>query len=127
VARDLLARQAAAPREQIVSVAGQEIVGLPQHDLQPVALELHVADHLRLKQAHRVARRRIAEARQELVGDGGAADRARSFEHRDLEALLRQIVGAGQAIVARADDDRVVCNWSTPTSLRGRNAAAAIQ
>ena len=40
VPRDFLARQAVAAGEQIIAVAGQEIVGLAQHDLQPVPLEL---------------------------------------------------------------------------------------
>ena len=40
VARDFLARQPAAARQQIIAVAGQEIVGLAQHDLEAVPLEL---------------------------------------------------------------------------------------
>ena len=50
--------------------------------------ELHVTDDLRAEQAHRVARGRIAEAGQEFIGDGGAADVPRGLEHRHLQALL---------------------------------------
>ena len=108
VPSDLLARQAAAAGQQIVAVAGQEIVGLAQHDLQAMPLELHVVDDLGLEQADGVACRRIAEARQEFVGHRRAADSIGGLEHGDLEALLRQIISAGQAVVTGADNDRVV-------------------
>jgi hypothetical protein len=108
VAGDFLARQAAATRQQIVAIAGQEIVGLPEDDLQPMPLQLHVADHLRLKQADGVTRCRISETGQEFISDRGAANGSGRFEHGDLEAPLRQIISAGQAVVAGADDDRVV-------------------
>ena len=101
---DFLARQAVAARQQIFAVAGQEIVALAQHDLQPVPFELEVADDLRVEQADRVAGRRIAEAGQEFVGHRGAADRVGRFEHGDLHALGRKVESAGQAVVARADD-----------------------
>ena len=107
VTRDLLARQAAAARQQIVAVAGQEIVGLAQHDLEPVPLELEVADDLGLEQADGVARRRVAETGQELVGDRGPADIAAASRIATL-APSGEIISAGQAVVAGADDDRVV-------------------
>ena len=61
-----------------------------------------------MEQADGVARRGIAEAGQELVGDGCAADLFRRFEHGDLQALPGEIVSAGEAVVARTDDDGVV-------------------
>ena len=38
MARDLLARQSAPSREQVIAVTWKEIIGLAQHDLQPVPL-----------------------------------------------------------------------------------------
>src|SRR5688572_14168035 len=71
-------------------------------------LQCHVADDLRVEQANRVTGRAVAEARQEFVGDGGAADIGRSLQDRHLHSLAGQIEGAGQAVMARSDDDRVV-------------------
>ena len=65
-------------------------------------------DDLGIEQADGVARRAVAVAGQELLGDGGAADIGRRLQDGDLEALLGQIISAGQAVVAGADDDRVV-------------------
>jgi len=73
-----------------------------------VPFQIHVADHLGIEQADGVAGNAVAVSGQELVGDGGAADIPGRFENRDLEALLRQIISAGQAVVAGTNDDRVV-------------------
>ena len=63
-----------------------------------------VANDLRVEQADGVARRRIAEARQEIVRHRGSADGVGRFEHGDLHTLGRKVEGAGQAIVARANN-----------------------
>ena len=107
VAHNLAARQPAAAREQIVAVAGEEIVGLSKHDLQAMALELEVADDLGVEQADRVARRAVSKAGKEFVGHGRAPDIAASLQDRDLHPLLRQIISASQAVVARPDHDRI--------------------
>ena len=95
------------PGQQIFAVAGKEVVRLAQNDLQAVPLELQVADDLRVEQADRVAGRRIAEARQEFVGDCRAADRLGRFQDGDLQALRCEIISAGQAVMACADHDNV--------------------
>src|SRR6187551_452237 len=105
---DVLARKATSPRHEIIAVPGQEIVALAEHDLQAVPLQFHVADDLGLQQADGVARRRIPEARQELVGNRCAADFVRRFQYGDLHPLAGQVEGAGEAIVAGADDDRIL-------------------
>ncbi len=105
---DLLAGEAAPACEQIIAVARKEIVGLAQHDLQAVPFELHVADDLRLEQADGIARGRVAVAGKEFIRDRCAADRAGRLEHGDLHALPRQIISAGQAVVAGANDDCIV-------------------
>ena len=105
---DFLAGQTAAAREQIIAVTREEIIGLAQHDLQPVPLQLHLADDFGLQQADRVARRGIAEARQELVSHRRSADVLGGLQDGDLHALLGEIICAGQAVVAGANDDCVV-------------------
>jgi hypothetical protein len=112
VSHDLAARQPAASGQQIIAVAGQEIVGLSEHDLEAMPFELEVPDHLRIEQADRVAGRRVPEARQEFVGHRGAADIARRFQDGDPHALLRQIISASQAIVTRANHDRIEIHHS---------------
>jgi hypothetical protein len=63
----------------------REVEHRPLDDPEAVFGEPQVADHLGVQQAHRVARERVAEARVELLGDGGAADHVAAFEQRDLE------------------------------------------
>ena len=58
------------------------------------------------------------EAREELLGDRGASEDVPLFEHERLEAGAREIRRAHQAVVAAADDDRVVAlGQRAPPSL----------
>ena len=66
------------------------------------------ADHLRMQQADRVARGRVAKAGKEFFGDGGAADHAAPFEYAHLEASCREIARADETVVAATDDYGVV-------------------
>ena len=52
----------------------------------------------------------------ELLGDRGAADEMAPLEDQGLQAGLREIGAVDEAVVAAADDDRVV----GPVRLRGR-------
>ena len=71
-------------------------------------LELHIPDDLGLQEAYRVARGGVTESRQEFVGDGSTSYRIGCFQNGDLEALPGEVIGAGQAVVTRTDDNRVV-------------------
>ena len=44
----------------------------------------------------------------QLLGDRGAADEAAALEHQHVEPRLGEVRRVGQAVVASADDDRVV-------------------
>src|SRR5579884_744196 len=92
---NLLPRETATTGEQIIAIAGKKVVGLAEDDLQPVPLQLHVTDDLGLEQAHRVARSGIAEARQKFVSNRRASDATGGFDHRDVQALLREVIGTG--------------------------------
>ena len=116
VADDLGPGQAIAAAEQVIAVAGQEIVLLAKDDLQAVAGKVEIADDLGVEQGDGVGGGAVAEARQELVRDRSAADVRLRFQDQDLEPLLREIVAADEAVVARANDDCVVgqCRSLTP-------------
>jgi hypothetical protein len=86
----------------------QKIRHWPLEYLQTVLVQFEIADHLRMQQAHRVARSRIAEAGKKFLGHGGAADYAAPLEHAHFEPRCSEIARADQAIVAATDDNGVV-------------------
>ena len=90
------------------SGSGRKLAHRPLDDAQAVLGEPQVADDLRMQQADRVTRGRIAEARMEFLGDGGAAEDAATLEHRHRESGRGEVAGADQAVVAAADDDGIV-------------------
>ncbi len=106
--RDFGLRAACAGRKVAPVRQRQEVVELAHDDPEAVRLEIEIADHFGLQQRNRVRRDRVAKARMELLGDRRAADDAAAFEHEHLEAGLREVRGADKAVVAGADQDRVV-------------------
>ena len=76
--------------------------------LQPVLVEPQVGDDLRVEQADGVGGDRVAEARVELLGDRRAADDAAALDHLHLQPGHAEIGGAGQPVVAGADDHDIV-------------------
>ena len=109
-ARDLALRrrQPAADLEMPPSGSGRKLANGRSTIRKPVLGEPQIADHLRVQQAHGVARGRVAKAGMEFLGHRGAADDAAPLEHAHLQARRREIARAGEAVVARADDDGVV-------------------
>ena len=79
-----------------------------RQDVQAVPRQLEVADDLGPEQRDDVAEDREAEAREELLGHRGAAQDVALLEDEGLHAGAGEIGGADQAVVAAADDDRVV-------------------
>jgi hypothetical protein len=76
-----------------------------------VLRQAQIADHFRVQQAHGVARRRVAETGVEFLGDGGASQDGPAFEYGHFQAFFREVAGAGEAVVAAADDDRIEAAW----------------
>ena len=78
----------------------------------------------RMQQAHRAAERGELEAGHRLLGDRGAAEHLAAFEHQRTQPGAREIGAAGQAVVAAADDDRVVTfgqanpRWHAPDGMQ---------
>ena len=60
------------------------------------------------EQAHDVAEDREAEAREDLLGDGGAAEDVALLEDEGLHPGAGEVGRADEAVVAATDDDRVV-------------------
>ena len=83
------------------------------HD-EPVRGEVQVARDLRVEQADRVARRRVAEARVELLGDRGAAHDGPALDDAHRKPGGGQVRGADEPVVAAAEDDRVEPRRVTP-------------
>ena len=90
-------------------------VDVVRDDLQPVARQVEEAENLRPQQRADVGAGRIGEAGILLFRHGGAADLLAPLQHQHLQlvlavllAALGEIGRAGQAVVAAADDDRVI-------------------
>ena len=93
------------------SPRGRERDGLEAlraRQLEAVRGELELARDARIEQVQEVRAGRDAEARRELARDGGAADLGRGLEHEHFATGAREIGGAGEAVVAGADDDDAI-------------------
>ena len=132
---DFPARLVRVPgEEQVVALQQADGAGGPLDDLEAVAVQFQVADDFRVQQAHRVGVDGIPEARVEFLGDRGATDHRAAFEYLDAQARAGQVAGAGEPVVARADDDCImVCQCSMPppgerpARCPGRRFAGAMQ
>ena len=103
---------AALAGEQIAAVGrGQKILGAALDDAQAMLVQLQVGDNLRIEQAHRVGRHRIAKAGVEFFRHRGAADHLAALDDLHAQSGHRKIGRAGEAVMPRADDDNVsVCH-----------------
>ena len=61
-----------------------------------------------MQEAHQIGEDRGAKAWRDLLGDGRSADDVPPFQDQHLQAGAREIIGADQPVMSRADDDRVV-------------------
>ena len=114
IARAELARSragtapASAPSSRLrPSGSGVNDDGFRGRIVEPVFLELQLANDLRQKQADDVRRGRHFVAGPQLFGRRAAAQHMPPLEHAHLLPGPRQIRGAHQPVVPAADDDRV--------------------
>ena len=63
----------------------------------------------------------------EFLGDRGAAQHAAALEHAHLEAGAGEVRGAGEAVVAAADDDGVEARASRCHGVRSADAQTRIR
>ncbi len=94
--------------ERTVVGQGQEIREGALEDFQSVLGQAQVADHLGVKQAHRVGGRGIAKSGSEFLGYRRAAHHGAPLEYAHLEPRAGEVAGAHEAVVAAADDDDIV-------------------
>ena len=83
---------------------------------RPWLVSAELAGDGRPQPADRVGERRDADAGRQLLGDGRAADPVAGLEDEHAEAAGCEVGGRGQAVVAGADDDRVVAGGRSPSS-----------
>jgi len=79
-----------------------------RQDREAVAGQLELADDLRAQERDDVGGDAEPEPRHDLLGDGSASEDVPALEHDDAEPGACQICAADEAVVAAADDDRVV-------------------
>ena len=96
------------PHLQIVAIIErQEVRQLAVNDLQAVTMEFQVGDDFGIEQADGVTRDRVPEAGMKLLRHGGATGHVPSLEDGDLQAGAREVKGADQTVVARANHDDI--------------------
>ena len=88
-----------------------------RQDVEAVLRELEVADDLRPQQRDDVREDAEAEAREQLLGHSGATEDWPLLEDQRLQAGAREVGRADQAVVAAADDHRVVALGQPAPSL----------
>ena len=93
--------------QRIAIIERQKILHRSLENLQAVFVQPQILDDLRVQQADGVAGRGIAKAGVELLGDRRAADDATTLENPHFQAGFSQITGAGQPVVAGADDEGI--------------------
>ena len=99
------------PLRQVVSARQGRERALERQDVQAVARQLEVPDDLRPQQAHHVGEDREAKARKDFLAHRRAAHALAALEHQHLLSGAGEIGRANEAVVAAADDHRVVSHF----------------
>ena len=94
--------------QQVVAVLLRAERRRHQDRHEAVLDQLEVLDDVGPEQAERIRERREPEARPQLLGDRRATDEVAALEDERAQPGLGQVGAVGQAVVAAADDDRVV-------------------
>ena len=89
-----------------------------------MAGQIELADDLRPQQRDDVRADGEMEAGKDLFGDRRAAEHVAALEHEHLPPGAGQICGRGQAVVAAADDDRVVTQAPALNQAQGQRPKA---
>ena len=95
---------------QVVAARHRRERAVERQQLQPVAGQLEIADHLRAQQRDHIAAHRVGEAGEHLLADRGAAEHVAALEHQRLAPGAGEIRRAGQPVVAAADYHCVVAH-----------------
>ena len=76
-----------------------EIGDRPFDDAEPAAFELELSDHLRIEQAHRVGRDRIAKARMEFLRHRRPAEARVLLDHHHAAIADDELLAVGLGIM----------------------------
>jgi len=99
---------ATAAGNQIVPVVQRkEVLRQAIDDAKAMPLQLKIGDDLGIEQRDRVGRDRIAKARMEFFRDRRAAHHVAPLDNAHFQSCRREIVGADEAVMPRADDEDV--------------------
>ena len=99
---------------EVVAVRHRRERAVERQDLEAVPGQVELADDLGPQQRDDVGADRELEAREDLLGDRGAAEHVPPLEHEHLAPRAGEIGGVDEAVVAAADDDDVVVHaWGT--------------
>jgi hypothetical protein len=93
---------------EMVAVGHGRESAVEREDFEAVARKIEVANDFRAQKRDNVGADGEFESGDDFFGDGGAAEDVAAFEDEDFFAGASEIGRVGQAIVAAADDDRVV-------------------
>ena len=93
---------------EVVPVRHRRERAVEGQDLEAVPGQVQLADDLGPQQRDDVGADRELEAREHLLGDGGAAEHVAALEHEHLLARAREVGRGDEPVVPAADDDRVV-------------------
>ena len=129
MAIDFLAREVViVPAGEVVAVLERRDRARQRQDLQAMLGQFEITDDLRPQQADDIRELREAIAREDFLGHRRAADDFAPLEHDNLLAGAREVRSGNQAVMARADDDRVVLiaahSFVTSSSIPAHRTAA---
>jgi hypothetical protein len=93
---------------QVVAARHRRERAVERQQLHAVARQIEIANDLGPEQRNDVGADRELEAGEHFFGHRRAAEHVAAFEHEHALARPRQVSGAGEAVVAAPDDDRVV-------------------
>src|SRR5215469_2833541 len=93
---------------EMVAIGHGRESAVERKDFEAVAREVEVANDFGAQERDDIRADGEFESGDDFFGDGGAAENVAAFEDEDFFAGAGEVGRVGQAVVASADDDRVV-------------------
>ena len=96
------------PRHHLPIRKRNQQAGIAGHHAQPVRGEIEIANNRGAQHAGDIRSGGSAAARRDFFGDAAAAHNFAAFQNERGKSGARKISGGRQAVVARADDNRII-------------------
>src|SRR5437870_10855200 len=93
---------------QIIAVRHRRECSVKRENLQTMSWQIEFANDLRTQERNDVRANRKLESGKDFFRYRGAAEHMPAFEYQHTLTCAREICSVDQAIVAAADDDRIV-------------------